>query len=265
MAPRLALPLLLLSAALTGPLASARRLTVDETIALYGFTPLPAEAPPLRWKAASAAASRYTTLRAAGAARGVLMGAESALYYFSDPLFQPTLYAQYALTEPENECKPDWISPVRGEYDTSNCSYTISQMRERGGGQARACCVVWGAMAQPPWLAHGAWNASSLAPVMAELMDGIMGADGIKGNVLAWDVVNEPLCDQGHCPADNSSVFKPNTWWPTLGEGRTAVAHSGAERAELRRTLSHTNPTRYTHGACGSPDAGGTEPAIDPT
>ena len=170
-----------------------------------------------------------------GAARGVQMGSESALYYFSDPQFQPALYAQYGLTEPENECKPDWITPVRGEFDTSNCSYTIAQMRGRGGGQARACCVVWGAMAQPPWLAHGSWNASTLAPVMAELMTGIMGAPGIRGNVLAWDVVNEPICDK--CPADNSTIFKGNTWFPTLGNGYVEAALRLARAADPNALL----------------------------
>jgi endo-1,4-beta-xylanase len=87
-------------------------------------------------------------------------------------------------------------------------------------------------MAQPPWLAHGAWNASTLAPVMAELMAGIVGADGVRGNVLAWDVVNEPICDDGHCAADNSSVFKPNTWWPTLGNGYVEAALRLARAAD---------------------------------
>ena len=200
------------------------RLSLEEIVGLYGEAPLP-DITRLRWDGKE---DPTATLRAAAAPLHLLMGSESSIGYLGDAAYQPHLFAQYDLTEPENECKPDWICPVRGVFDTSNCSFTISQMNTQGQGQSRACCVVWGQMAQPPWLRNGAWNFSSLSEVMRELMFGIMGAPGVRGNVLAWDVVNEAICDK----CTNTSIFKGNTWWPTLGDGYVEAALRLARQAD---------------------------------
>ncbi len=153
------------------------------------------------------------------------MGAESAFYYFADAAYQPTLYAQYDFTEPENECKMDWTEPQRGVFNVENCSATAAAMRNLGGGKSRSCCIVWGSMAQPDWFSKNAnWTAAELASILEVHTNGTMGSS-LRGQFLAWDVVNEPL-------SDHSGIFKGNTWWPTMGDEYIDTALKFARTAD---------------------------------
>jgi len=200
-------------------LSSARKLSGDEMLALYG------EQPPLTTLLHDPASPPTATLRGAAAGR-LLMGAESAFYYFSDPPYQPTLYAQYDFTEPENECKMDWTEPSRGVFDIQNCSSTATAMRVQGAGRSRSCCIVWGAMAQPDWFAKNPnWTAAELTSILQVHTNGTMGSDLLRGQFLAWDVVNEPISDHG-------GTFKGNTWWPTMGDEYIDTALKFARAAD---------------------------------
>ena len=95
----LLLSLLHPSAAVSGGV-HGKRLSPAQIIELYGEQPLLTELVHLR----QPGLATNQSLREAANGTGVLMGAESAFYYFSDPHYQPTLYEQYEMTEPENEC-----------------------------------------------------------------------------------------------------------------------------------------------------------------
>ena len=75
-------------------LASSRKLSESEILELYGEQPLLSDL-------VASSSDPNVTIREAAAGRNLLMGAESAFYYFSDAPYQPTLYSQYDLTEPE--------------------------------------------------------------------------------------------------------------------------------------------------------------------
>ena len=152
-----------------------------------------------------------TTLREAGQAKGVMMGAAFNLNYISDSNYANTFLTQYGIGTAENACKWGAIRPSQDKFNFDSCVDHFKLAIENGQ-EFRGHNLCWG-MWNPKWLEDFSGTADELDAILKEHITTVMQkvrqlAGGNK--ILAWDVVNEAI-------ADGSGTFKDaKPWYPLL-------------------------------------------------
>jgi len=164
-----------------------------------------------------------TTLRQAAAARGIPIGAAASADEYGPPdlLLNPSyaglLSTQYSMLEPGNAMKWDVTQPTQDTYNFQPGDELVAfaqkyDMRVRGHN------LCWYTQL-PSWLPPYAATASPSD--MASLLESHITAEvtHFKGNVFAWDVVNEAWSD------DNPSVLRDSVWYDQPGIGQTGTGY----------------------------------------
>ena len=209
-----------LALALAAPaLALLQPRTTAELLAEYGA---PVPLPPPRYLARNASAP--TTLRAAAAARGLLVGAaiNQALYTdASEPAYAATFLAEFSLATCENGCKTPATEPQQGQFNFSECSFIADAALNAGKGAFRGHNFVWGVY-NPSWISS-ALGAAGLKQAMATHISTLLAhyaADASLPPFKCWDVVNEAVCDTGSTQYNctREALWKNVVWSPS-GEG----------------------------------------------
>lgn len=161
-----------------------------------------------------------TTLRDAGAQRLLLMGAAADSDEFGEPnrLDEPdyaaTLGTQYSMLEPENAMKWNPIHPLQDTYnfepgDNLAAFGATHNMKVRGHN------LCWGVY-NPDWVNNLAQTASP-ATMSGVLQDHITTVvSHYKGQVFAWDVVNEAVSDSA---SGTGTDLKDSIWYDQPGIG----------------------------------------------
>ncbi len=235
----------LTAAPLTAPLTAApitAQLTAPLTAAPFTAAPLtaaPLTAAPLR-DVPLGSAVRLSALR-------------------GDPRYRDTFLREFASLTPENELKLDALQPQRGRYDFAAADELVRFAREHGK-TVRGHTLIWG-QALPLWLVdHGAtdrlglrlppihlpplpnalgrllgnvttlltgWRRDDLLAVMKDHIRTVMRH--FAGEITEWDVVNEPMADDG--------TLAPTVWRRFIGpdyvEQALRAAHSADPKAKL--------------------------------
>jgi endo-1,4-beta-xylanase len=203
-------------------LASAARLEPADLKRFYGRSP----APPARVHTPRDATQ---SLRAAAAARGLLVGAAintACLANASEP-YAATFAREYSLATAENECKWGATEAVRGAFTPEACR-GLENATLRAGGSFRNHNLCWGSY-NPAWL-DALPDAASLRAALGAHIAAMGAAFGDSS--FAFDVVNEAVSDDGR----PDIIFKNSTWYPRLPdfvEEAFTFARASAPKAKL--------------------------------
>ncbi len=143
----------------------------------------------------------------------------------TDDSYRRTFLAEYGWLTPENEMKMDALQPQRGRFSFATADAIVA-FAEQNGKSVHGHTLVWGGQL-PGWLTSGAWTRDELLGILSDHVRTVVGH--FRGRVPEWDVVNEPLADDGS--------MRPNVWFDTIGadyvERALRVAHEADPAAKL--------------------------------
>lgn len=174
------------------------------------------------------------TLRAAGQTHNLLMGTAADSGYLSEALYASTLSTEYSQLEPENEMKfgPIHPGPTSYSYAAPDALVAFAQANSM---KVRGATLVWDSQL-PDWVTSPAtaWTPTTLAAVLSDHIANVVGH--YKGQVYAWDVVNEPFNGDGSI---RSTIWSDSPGIGFAGKGTKSIeqaliwAHAADPAAKL--------------------------------
>jgi len=197
-------------------------------------------------------ASAQTTLRQAGAQRMLLMGAAADSNEFGQsdrlkiPAYAATLGSQYSMLEPENAMKWNPIHPSQNVYSFGPADNLVAfaqahQMAVRGHN------LCWYAF-NPTWVTNLAATATTnmMSSVLYDHINTVLSH--YKGQVFAWDVVNEAFNDSA------GNTLRDSIWYNQPGIGLSGTgyieqAFRWAHDADPAALLAQGAPEVFAEGA----------------
>jgi endo-1,4-beta-xylanase len=166
-----------------------------------------------------ALAQTQTPLRTAAAQRGILVGAATAYSRLTESDYTTTLAREYNALEPENEMKWTAVHPnppgSPGEYTFAKADALVS-FAEAHDMKVRGHNLCWWQY-NPRWLANGNYTPAQLSEILKNHIATVAGH--FKGQVYAWDVVNEALADRP------SGKLRDSIWYNQPGIGQTGFGY----------------------------------------
>jgi endo-1,4-beta-xylanase len=177
--------------------------------------------------AAEAAAS---TLGAAAAQSGRYFGTAVAAGRLGDAQYSSILDREFTMITPENEMKWDTTEPSRNGFNFGPADQIVSHARSHGQ-RMRGHTLVW--HSQLPGWVSSIGDANTLRTVMNNHINGLMSH--FRGQIYAWDVVNEAFEDGGS-GQQRSSVFRN-----VLGTGFIEEAFRTARAADPAAKLCYND------------------------
>ncbi len=182
----------------------------------------------LWWTGLLAAASicaqaQPTTLRGAAAARPLLVSAAAdgadvspdPLVY--DPAYAVTLSGQFNTLEAENAMKWGGLHPnppgSANEYNFS-VGDELVRFAQANGMLVRGHNLLWHTD-NPGWLTNGGYSSAQLYTILQNHITTVV--NHYKGQVFAWDAVNEAMGDNG--------TLRDSIWYDQPGIGLTGTAY----------------------------------------
>jgi endo-1,4-beta-xylanase len=142
-------------------------------------------------------ADAATTLGAAAAARGKYFGAAVSTGHLGEAQYASTWTTEFNGVTPENEMKWDTIEPNRNQFNFSPADQITTQARGRSM-TIRGHTLVWHSQLAG-WVSG--LDATNLRSAMINHINGVMGH--WKGQIYAWDVVNEAFAENGSRRAES--------------------------------------------------------------
>jgi len=175
---------------------------------------------------AAAPGNLQPTLRSVAAARHLVLGTAVRLTAVdNDPSYDDVLATQYNALTPENEMKWATIEPSPHAFDFGPADALVD-FAEANGMVVRGHNLVWQEQ-NPSWLTDGHWNRDQLISLLREHIMRVVGH--YRGRVAQWDVVNEPLAEDG--------TLRPDIWSEGIGPDYIAMAFDWAHQADPRAEL----------------------------
>ncbi len=158
------------------------------------------------------------TLREAAGRAGVLIGAAVRPARLAESAYAETLAREFNMVEPEDAMKW-WVLHARpGEYDFGPGD-KIVDFASRHAMKVRGHTLVWG-NTNPAWLVEGRFTPKQLAELLREHIERVVGH--YRGEVFAWDVVNEALDERGR--------LRSSLWYDQPGIGLESKGTSYIEQ-----------------------------------
>lgn len=160
------------------------------------------------------------TLRQLADRRGWLVGVAVDPSYLTNPQYTRLLEAEFNGLVAENAMKWRYLSAEQGQYDFSGADalmeYAVQhQMAVRGH------TLVWD-LGLPEWLTQSNLSRDEYKALLEAHITNLVGR--YAGRILAWDVVNEPLDDQGQ--------LRQNFWFQAIGPEYILLAFQWAHAAD---------------------------------
>ncbi|TFY56638.1 hypothetical protein EVJ58_g7514 [Rhodofomes roseus] len=150
----------------------------------------------------------------------------------TQPEFNDTTYIRilenwwhFGQLTPANAMKWMYTEPEPGVF-TFDLGDQIADLAHEYGMFLRGHNGVWHEEL-PDWVTSTEWNATGLAEAVHRHVSGIVGH--YAGQVYAWDVVNEPLNDDG--------TMREDVFYDTLGESYIEIALKAAHAADPHAKL----------------------------
>lgn len=159
------------------------------------------------------------SLGAAAQRRGRVYGAAVSQQALEDPDFRRLLLQQVGSLTPENGLKWEVVQPHRGHFDFRQGDALLRLARSHGL-EMRGHTLVWDRQ-EPAWLQTVA--SSELGPILKAHIQTLVGH--YRGQLRSWDVINEPLADDG-------SGLRRHRWWRALGPEYIALALEWAHQSD---------------------------------
>ncbi|AGZ41884.1 endo-1,4-beta-xylanase [Actinoplanes friuliensis] len=157
--------------------------------------------------ALATSADAATTLGASAAASGRYFGAAVSANKLSDSTYVGILNREFNSVTPENEMKIDATEPTQGQFSYANADRIVSHAKAQGM-QVRGHTLAWHSQ-QPGWMQ----NMSGTALRNAMLNHVTQVATHYRGQLSAWDVVNEAFADGGSGARRDSNLQRTGNDW----------------------------------------------------
>lgn len=168
------------------------------------------------------------TLREVADLVGLRLGAAAASGYIaSDPLYGPTLAAEFNSLTPENHLKWPQIHPAPDTWNFGPADALVD-FATAAGMRIRGHTLLWANPDRLPAYVAGATSAAEARAYMADHITTLVGR--YAGRIDTWDVVNEPLENLGDVLFDN--VFLDQIGPGYIGEA-FQLAHAADPTARL--------------------------------
>jgi endo-1,4-beta-xylanase len=174
--------------------------------------------------ASTGTAQAASTLGAAAAQSGRYIGAAISASHLGDSTYVNTWLNEYNSVTTENEMKWDATEPNRNQFSYGNAERILSQAQNRGM-TIRGHALLW--HAQQPWWAQ---NLSGSDLRSAAINHVTQVASHFRGQIYAWDVVNEAFADGGSGGRRDSNLQRTGNDWI---EAAFRAAHSADPNAKL--------------------------------
>lgn len=173
---------------------------------------------------ASAQSAETMKLRKWAESQKIFLGTAVMPDYLNDSLFVDNLTNNFNYITVENHMKWETIHPSQDNYDYSSAD-KIVEFAVKNGLKVRGHALTWHYQ-NPGWLGSGVLKTNA----RAILKDHIMNVVGhYKGKIRDWDVVNEPLSENGE--------LRQNIWFLTLGAEYIELAFKWAREADPKAKL----------------------------
>ncbi|HST83204.1 MAG TPA: endo-1,4-beta-xylanase [Kineosporiaceae bacterium] len=161
-----------------------------------------------------------TTLQSLAAAKGRYFGSATDNPELSDAAYVSTLSSEFGQITPGNSMKWDTIEPSRGTFNYTKGDAVVA-LAKSNDQIVRGHTLVWHSQL-PSWVSNGGFSAADLDAVMKNHITN--EATHYKGQLYAWDVVNEPFNEDG--------TYRTSVFYNTLGVDYIANALRYAHAAD---------------------------------
>ncbi|MBF9129739.1 endo-1,4-beta-xylanase [Plantactinospora sp. S1510] len=168
-------------------------------------------------------ANAGTTLGASAAEKGRYFGAAVGTYKFSDSTYMSVLNREFNSLVAENEMKWDATEPQRGVFNYNGGDRIVSHARANGMS-VRGHTLLWHAQ-EPGWaqgLSGGDLRNAAINHVTQV-------ATHFRGQIYAWDVVNEAFADGGSGGRRDSNLQRTGNDWIEAAFRAADAADPGAK------------------------------------
>jgi endo-1,4-beta-xylanase len=160
-------------------------------------------------------------LRVVAAPTGRYIGSAAELPALrNDPDYTAVSDREFDMLTPTNVLKWDATEPQRGQFTFAEGDEFVAHAKA-AGQRVRGVPLVWHQQL-PAWLTSQPFSADELRTIMTDHVDAL--ARHYRGQLYAWDVVNEPIADDG--------TLRPTLFSQALGESYIAEALRTARAAD---------------------------------
>jgi endo-1,4-beta-xylanase len=161
-----------------------------------------------------------TTLQSLAAAKGKYFGSATDNPELTDAPYVATLGSEFGQITPGNSMKWDTIEPAQGTFNYTKGDAVVA-LAQSHNQLVRGHTLVWHNQL-PSWVTNGGFSATALDAVLKNHITNEVSH--YKGQLYAWDVVNEPFNDDG--------TYRTSVFYNTLGVDYIAKALTYAHAAD---------------------------------
>ncbi len=169
--------------------------------------------------AAPAAHAADTPLRDLAAAKGKVIGTAVTGSKLTGT-YGDIAGGQFSSLTPGNAMKWGTVEPTQGSFNWSEADQIVA-FAQAHHQQVRGHTLVWHNQ-NPSWLTNGTWTQAQLSTLLQNHISTEVGR--YKGEITAWDVVNEPFNEDG--------TYRSTLWYDGLGATYIAQALTWAHTAD---------------------------------
>jgi len=168
-----------------------------------------------------------TTLQQAATPRAFLMGAaaepsDTSPGRLNEVPYAATLSTQYNMLQPENAMKWRALHPTQETY-YFQLGDELVKFGQAHGMKVRGCCLLWYKSASNPSWINDLAKSASAATMSSILQDHITTVlSHYKGQVFAWDVVNEAVSDS---QSGVGTDLRSSIWYDSPGIGLSGTGY----------------------------------------
>ncbi|HEX8922567.1 MAG TPA: endo-1,4-beta-xylanase [Pyrinomonadaceae bacterium] len=159
------------------------------------------------------------TLRSEADRTGMLVGVAVEPKLLSEPAYSATVAREFNMIQAENVMKWGAIRPNRQTYNFGPGDQLIAFARKHKM-KVRGHTLLWSEY-NPAWLAKGNFTPAQLNSMLREHIQKVL--THYKGQVFAWDVVNESFLADG--------TIEPSIWYDSPGIGLKGKGTAYIEQA----------------------------------
>ncbi len=179
-----------------------------------------------------------STLRSRADSVDFYIGAAvGAAHLTNDAQYAPILSREFNMLTAENAMKFASIRPARTAFDFSAAD-DIVDFAEAHEMAVRGHTLVWHQQV-PSWITNASWSREDLLAVLEQHIESVAGR--YRGRVVAWDVVNEAVADDGS--------LRESIWLDVIGPEYISQAFRWAHEADPEASLFYNDYSAEGLGA----------------
>ena len=150
--------------------------------------------------------------------------------FYNEPIYKQTLRSEFNMIVAENAFKFDAVHPSRNTYNFANTDALVN-FAQANNMKIRGHTLVWYNQI-PTWLTSGNFTRDEVIQIMREHIQTLVGR--YRGQIIAWDVVNEAIDDAGNYRTDSF-------WYQKIGPEYIKMAFEFARQADPNAKLYYND------------------------